>query len=143
MFSLFSFWNRILKLSLIPSMTSDTSPSGVASANVFSSTAYNAFNGTGWAATNTGGFIIVYQFPSKRIISKYYVSTVSSANIGWGDIEGSNDGSSWTTISSSNPFIMGSVSLPNNTKPYSYYRLVFSGGSGSSISGLRWQLDGY
>jgi hypothetical protein len=139
----YSFWNKILKLSLIPTMTSNTLPSGVASANVFSSTAYTAFNGTGWTATSSSGFTIVYQFPSPKRISKYYVTITGSANIGWGDIEGSNDGSSWTVISSTNPFISSPVSILSNTLPYSYYRLVFTGGVGSSISGLIWQLDGY
>ncbi len=125
-------------------MTSNTTPSGIASANINNSTAFNAFNSTGWDASNSGGaYFINYQFPLPKIISGFTVTITSSSNVAWGNLQASKDGVNWIVIPSSNPFLVGPVILSNNTTPYKYYRLNLNGVGSSSLSGIIWQLSGY
>ncbi|PYE51669.1 discoidin domain-containing protein [Paenibacillus barcinonensis] len=92
-------------LSLIPIMTSNTAPLGVASASSVSSASYSAFyafvpdNGN-WLSSTTTGWIR-YQFPTATAINKYSLMHWTAALNGmpksW-TFEGSNDGTNWNIL---------------------------------------------
>lgn len=95
---------------LIPAMTSDTAPSGVAFASTFDPNfaAWKAFNHTnaasidGWiAATGTTGGV-GYKFPSAHVIASYAVTSRNNGALSrvpktW-TFQGSNDGSTWDVL---------------------------------------------
>lgn len=134
---------------LVPKMTSDTTPSGQASASsVYSavgSPAYKAFDGTesgtscDWIAssTNTSQYL-TYMFPSAVCVKKASIifSTPKFSNTVKFRIQGSNDGSTYTNLSTEQSITgNGSTVAPyanpvkevtfNNTTSYRYYRLQF------------------
>ena len=123
----------------VPTMTSNTTPSGVVSASTIYDSGYpewRAFDGTiqpsstgtnGWlASVSTAGQWIQYQFPTAIAVKKYnlyskgVVGSVTS-------LQGSNDGSNWTQISDSALSVdidtLGVKNIINNTK-YKYYRAI-------------------
>jgi len=95
---------------LIPTMTSNTTPSGVASANREQNPAYRAFDGStsslfasSWFAgtlTNGGGWLR-YKFPEQKVISKYTIlcayAIISVFPATW-TFRGSNDETNWTVL---------------------------------------------
>lgn len=126
----------------VPTMTSNTTPSGEASASsVFDSasySAYKAFDGTlsyGWQSTSGSGQWLQYKFQSAMAIKMICVNipTVATSS-NWrtfkGVLKGSNDGSTFTDIKSievSGKGVTDSVYFiitenSQNTK-YNYYRL--------------------
>jgi F5/8 type C domain len=143
---------------LIPTMTSDTAPSGVASADsthVYANitySAYRAFNNSiageyyGWASANTPlPHWLSYDFGTPKIITKYSLQVTDT-----GDISASNMPKSWEFQGYDN--ITGTwITLDtrtnepawtygekrtytfNNTVPYSKYRIYVTenGGSGT------------
>ena len=134
---------------LIPTMTSNTAPSGVASADnelTGDYAAWKAMDDTNADALSwyaTGGFPhwVQYQFTSAKVIRRY---TITSRNIGEASMshpiawtfQGSNNGSDWTTLDTqtSQDFAQAekktySFSNPNS---YTYYRVTFSSGSHAS-----------
>lgn len=142
--------NKILvlasSLTLIPNMTSNTAPSGTASAKTNPTQAWYAFNndantGQRWISDNNDiPSWIQYQFPTATIINRYAVG--SSSGVGDGTVRnptsfnfsGSNDGSSWTVLDNRTgvTWTEGEKKTYNfvNTNAYAYYRLdMFSSAS--------------
>lgn len=131
----------------VPTMTSDTTPSGEAfikdqwGGNSYAP--WHAFDGSSLTraiATNpTGDYASFgYIFTRQILLRKVYVS-YTDGNSGWQAgmtyIQGSNDGNTWTDIGSINintyPFT-GSVNISTNTK-YSRYRLQAKPGNSSGV----------
>ena len=93
-------------INLIPVMTSNTAPSGVAFASSSFGWDYyqpwNAFNQDGdascWLANAPIPQQIGYQFTETMEVYSYAVMNRGNGNpVGW-DFQGSNDGSNWTTL---------------------------------------------
>ena len=134
----------------VPTMTSNTTPSGVCISDGASTgyDNYKAFNGTitgnGWFnGTTANEHYIGYQFTSSAKIyaAKYNMIGGSNAVHSYSDkIEGSNDGLTWTDVSASftvsgtqNDTITGTAPsiAPDD---YTYYRLYQSWISGGKMS---------
>lgn len=88
----------------VPQMTSDTAPSGVASASTETTPAYLAFNrnnADGWNAT-AGEVInwLQYQFANPTTINRirYEIGFFGTALAVTATVSGSNNGSSWTDL---------------------------------------------
>ena len=122
----------INSLPLIPTMTSNTAPSGVASGNsstASSHPAYHAFDGndsTWWETDySTNKHYLQYKFPSavcvKKVYAKLYKNGSSGINI---KIYGSNNGTTWTQIGNARASNNDSeITINcNNTKSYTYYK---------------------
>lgn len=138
---------------LIPTMTSNSTPSGVASASVESdgTFAWNALDGndsTSWKASGDPNWI-QYQFGSGTTAKNYSVTCAGVSTPGGifeFDLMASNDGTNWTTIDSqtvpsnnpSNATIQSQISFPAS---YVYYRLQVTG-SGTDEIVSSWQLYG-
>lgn len=116
----------------IPKMTGNTQPNGVAFAGQNTSTAFQAFDyntNTSWASAgiNLTNCFIGYNFPTGKIIKRYYFFRTSAVQRpqSW-TFEGSNDGVNYTILetvvsnSATTPYLSGI--LPNTTS-YTYYRL--------------------
>ena len=123
---------------IIPVMTSDTTPSGVASASTvfFTHAAWNAFDrvaSDSWNSTGAAPQWIQYQFPTGHVVQKYELQT-GTAPINW-TFTGSNDGITFipldTQINVTNALTSYSIS---NTTSYSYYRLTQTTGTSAIIS---------
>ncbi|MCR5098753.1 MAG: hypothetical protein K6B14_07390 [Lachnospiraceae bacterium] len=150
------------KQGLVPTMTSDTTPSGVASAsNVISGIpAYFMF--TGSRDTNTS-FICVssteniwvkYEFDTATVVKMAVLSIRSDGTIPVNPIhpkiQGSNDDINWTdiaqeeiTLSVGSSFIDHSLEFASNNTAYKYLRILFPevmhiGGSGGSYMNLQY-----
>jgi hypothetical protein len=119
----------------IPQMTSNTTPSGAAAASTVAgaNAAWLAFDrntGTAWNAASGQVGWLSYQFPTGRIIKRYGFFSFSN-NINnprtW-TFEGSNNGSTWTTLDTQTNFVTGvstffSFDISANTTSYTYYRI--------------------
>ena len=130
---------------LIPTMTSNTTPSGVASGSGATSgnDYYKAFDGnnTTWynASSASAGMYIQYKFPNKVCVKKIYGYS-QNGNNRWGSItiKGSNDGSNWTdiyTFDATNKDTFTEV-FSNNTL-YQYYRVVSNSNKDFQFSTLQ------
>ena len=129
-----------------PAMTSNVTPSGVAFASSVNggNVAWLAFNQDGLTTTywqsgvvNTG--ILGYQFSSGKIIKRYVIKVVATATssipLSW-TFQGSNDGSSYTTLET---VTSGGIPLGGNytsgilanTTSYTYYRINVTGTTSS------------
>lgn len=122
-------------LPLIPPMSSNTTPSGVASASTVSgdNQAYRAFdtivgNQTDvWWSTKSTNQWLQYQFTDKVIVRKLQLATVNLSGYRLNNftLQGSNDGDIFTPIYSGKMQPNDGVqtfTFGNNT-PYQYYRL--------------------
>lgn len=144
--------------SQVPTMTSNTTPSGVASASpsLSGGTAYQAFDNNGstaiyWNVGNLPG-ILQYQFTAGKVITSYTLrlntATDTVAIGGWKSwtFEGSNDGSSWDTLDTRSGVTLSadtdnSFSFSNSTS-YTYYRWrVTTGGSTRASLNIATMLD--
>jgi hypothetical protein len=115
-----------------PIMTSNTAPSGVASASTAVNPAWNAFDGN--TSNDWGGAAppqwIQYQFTSSLIIRSYSIFYRGGTD-GYPtnfNLQGSNDGISFTTLDTRTGFVytLGQYNTFTITAPYSaysYYRL--------------------
>ncbi len=133
---------------LIPTMTGDTAPSGVASASDESIlSAYLAFNhsngttsGDRWVIASTSGWL-QYQFAEAVAIAQYTIASQGDTSDGtwtpktW-TFKGSNDGSTWDTLDShSDVTDWASLWATKktyqfvNTTEYLYYRLDVTAGN--------------
>ncbi|MDR3709939.1 MAG: IPT/TIG domain-containing protein [Capsulimonadaceae bacterium] len=136
---------------LVPAMTSDTAPSGTASgsSNYSGTDFYEAFTGnltpSGWSnafflnGTTTGW--LQYQFPSAVLATSYGISGNGGSGYNtarnpsaW-TFEGSNDGSTWTTLDTRtgiSTLATGTLSVFSftNTTAYAYYRLNITANNG-------------
>jgi hypothetical protein len=135
-----------------PIMTSNNTPSGTVFASSIggSNFSWYAFNQDGNAAigwqsgvNNTG--ILGYQYPSGKIIKRYIVRGSSNVLVNprtW-TFEGSNDGTTYTTLETVTAYVMpGSGNYTSgilaNTTSYTYYRInitaVQTAGNAPAIS---------
>ena len=135
-----------------PAMTSNNTPSGIVFASSIggSNFSWYAFNqdgnaAIGWqsAVNNTG--ILGYQYPSGKIIKRYIVRGSSNVLVNprtW-TFEGSNDGTTYTTLETVTAYVMpGSGNYTSgilaNTTSYTYYRInitaVQTAGNAPAIS---------
>ena len=129
---------------IIPTMTSNSAPSGVASVSGEYSSGYAAWrafdhvNGPiGWCVNEPTGYLR-YQFPTPRIVTRYAVTTRNTAPAGnmpprtW-TFQGSNDGVEWTTLDAQTDIIdwanlEGERKVFDlvNTTTYAYYQLYIT-----------------
>jgi hypothetical protein len=129
---------------LIPIMTSDTSPSGVAfSPDEFLSPAWYAFDndiGTYWRTISLPQYI-QYKFNSAVIANLYqFDAPPSGTGPSTWTLQGSNNGSSFTILDSQTNTNYSLIHFSNST-PYLYYRLnVTVAGIASQVSLSRLQL---
>lgn len=136
----------------IPLMTSNTSPSGIASASSVSGSnfAYLAFDqnfGTSWFSLTSNAAWLQYQFPVAKTIRRYAFRTAaSSANRNprtW-TFEGSNDGTTWTVLDTQTNLTLSLTTWYQypiaSPASYLYYRLnitaVNIAGSGPELAEL-------
>jgi hypothetical protein len=119
----------------IPQMSSNTTPSGAAAASSVQGTgvAWRAFDrntATLWQTLTVNSGWLSYNFPTGKIIKRYGFFT--SGTLGRGPrtwtFEGSNDGSTWTTLDTQTNFVTGvstffSFDISANTTSYTYYRI--------------------
>ena len=116
-------------------MTSNTTPSGIAfaSSTAGGGTAWGVFDqngGTYWQSGATNSGFIGYQFPSGKIIKQYAIftaATIGSNPKDW-TFQGSNDGSTYTTIETVTGFSSVASTwyvrnVSSNTTSYTYYRM--------------------
>jgi hypothetical protein len=140
---------------IIPTMTSNTTPSGVASASSSVNSDYGAWkafdkiynngNSDVWMSAATAYGWLSYQFSSPVIIRKYTISNLSSVESGayatrspkdW-TFEGSSDGVSWNILDSqqnqtgwtSAQKRAFTINKPNS---YAYYRLNITANNGET-----------
>lgn len=149
--------NKTKYVSLVPEMTSNTTPSGVCSAGTIHTTPYDAWkafdggNGQtiGWApATQSGYEWVQYEFTSPTAvtrlrISKYANDTESTTF----KLQGSNNGNDFTDITSELTFIHNTGQFYYfdfvNTMTYKYYRIVLISSTGYYSSGSGFKLQFY
>ena len=120
----------------VPVMTSDTTPSGVASvSSVYGSSfaawmAFNPSNANGWVplSSDRPNPYIQYMFTSPVVISVVKTHWVSGAITKTYKISGSNDGTNWADIGTDYSLVndVESTEIFNNTTAYKYYRLTFT-----------------
>lgn len=116
----------------IPLMTGNTLPSGVVFAGQSPADAFELFDrnsATVWTATPGPTCFVGYQFPTGKVIKRYFIRKSTGAQIAtaW-TFEGSNDGISYTvleTVTGNAPQLYTSGILANTTS-YTYYRVVFT-----------------
>lgn len=146
--------NKVVKMgefvNLIPAMTSDTIPSGIASASSQHSHPYPAWkafdgdvesNANGWIATY--GVLegwLQYTFPTPTIVDIYRIRNQiggesTRAPKDW-TFEGSNDGITWTVLDTIKDFtfwVMHDFSTFSfkNTTPFYSYRINITANNGS------------
>lgn len=126
----------------IPIMTSNTAPSGIASANSNDTLAYNAFDNnsfTGWNPTSGTTGWLRYKFASAKVINRYAITPQQAARAPktW-TFQGSNDGSDWTTLDTQTNITGWVDNTPrtpfsfSNTIAYLYYRLNVTANNGDA-----------
>lgn len=122
-------------IALIPVMTSNTTPSGVASAisEYSNCPAYYAFrnlyddtsSSESWQANDSIGtshsnLWLMYKFPKAVTVKKFRISFVYTTAVNY-KIQGSNDGSTFTDLGTFTT--MRGTEVLQNTNSYLYYRL--------------------
>ena len=138
---------------LIPSMTSNTSPSGVASDNLADANAFKAFpNSTYWTLGMAGTFWIQYAFPLRMRVTKIYYQNIFTINSSTLTIlvQGSNDATNWTTLGTLYLYSYPSSQIASqNISAFNgkFFRWTISGLTGTDLttSGIlpNCQLYGY
>lgn len=117
----------------VPTMTSNTTPSGTAFASSENSAngydAWKAFDGsdsTWWGTTNSSStftnIYVGYTFTEATVIASYYVKFNTSVTACTYKLQGSNDGTNWTDIGSTNTTLDDYTYVTNDTA-YTSYRL--------------------
>lgn len=139
---------------MVPVMTGTSAPSGTASASLATSgnEAWKAFDndsGTSWESDAGFPAWLQYQFPSAKTATSYAITADVTPTLDPTDwtLEGSNDGSTWTTLDtvSGESFTSGQrkTFTPTTTGSYSYYRLNISAGTDTAIVRIaRFELIG-
>jgi len=137
---------------LIPAMTSDSAPTGTASASTELSgfSAYRALNASvgNWIANDTQTGYLQYEFAAPTVINgyaltPYYYDGSSGRSPSAWTLEGSNDGSSFATLDTQTYSSWSPYTAPvpvywrfANTTAYLYYRLNITADGGNSYLGL-------
>ncbi|MDP9675144.1 hypothetical protein J2W97_001127 [Paenibacillus jamilae] len=133
---------------LIPTMTSNTTPSGIASASTEYGERWKAWNAFdhlvddyGWVAAsgNTTGWLC-YKFPSSIRITRYTITMRSGSHAEspntW-TFEGSSDGAAWSVLDTrSNISFSTNLSQSfdfTNSTLYSYYRINITKNNGGGL----------
>lgn len=140
MYSPFSFFTKLKPL--IPVMTSNTSPLGIASASSEQNPAYFAFDSSSiqWFSNTTAPAWVQYQFPYKVVARQYLCQ--SSLTTQTYQFQCSNDGSTWSTIDSQTSVQNIKITLSNNL-PFIYYRLNITAGGNPNPQMNIFQIYGY
>ena len=140
---------------LVPIMTSNTAPSGVASASN-EATGYEAWrtfddtSGTYWLCSAPTGWLS-YRFAVARVITRYRITSLVAARSPktW-TFEGSNDGASWTTLDAQTNvtgWVAGTArafEVYSNETSYAYYRLNVTANNGDPhLSIGQWEMAGW
>ena len=131
---------------LVPTMTSNTTPSGTASAISEYDTAHaawKAFDGddsstsfwvsSAGSSTSYSNLYVGYTFTEAKIIRSYYVKFKSEATACTYKLQGSNDGTNWTDIGSTSTKLDGLNYVDNDTA-YTSYRLFIVSQTTSATS---------
>lgn len=139
---------------IVPIMTSNTAPSGTVSASSYygdTTNPWRAIGGTGYGwltATSDIPAWIQYHLPSPQVVSAYSIIPWSADNFpartptSW-TLQGSNNGSTWTTIDTRTGFTSWTQSTAylfsaTNTTSYSYYRLYITANvGGNAYTGIQ------
>lgn len=119
---------------LVPAMTSNTTPSGVASCSSVHQNAFPAWwsfdhvigSGNGWHSTMDMPQWLQYQFASPTIVNYVRLRTFHVVGPKESQLQASNDGSNWTIIGDfvdCNALNTWYEKAFNNTEAYTYYRL--------------------
>ena len=144
----------------VPPMTGDNAPSAYiasASSEYSGRSAYQVFNsgpqtsgvsgGSGWLTNSTSTGWVQIQLPAAVVVSAYEVMGWSndtwSARVptAW-TLQGSNDGSTWTTLDTQSSITGWTQWQTNiyfiaaNTVAYTYYRLNITANNGDSFMGV-------
>lgn len=122
----------VLLSNLIPVMTSDTTPSGTASASSVSgdlraSYAFDRNASTRWVAGGAAPQWVSYQFDSIAQTALECYVVVHTGTASW-TLEGSNDGAAWTVLDTqvAQSEVVATIASP---AAYLYYRLNISASS--------------
>ena len=137
--------------SLVPIMTSNTAPSGVAFGDGTYAQPWNAFS-----ARTTGGWVasvlpnaIGYQFTTAQVVKSYAISpwVIDSGSNRWirtWILQGSNDGVTYTDIDSRDIYgrswaggAYRYFSCASNATAYLYYRLYIIANNGDSFAAIQ------
>jgi len=144
---------------LIPVMTSNTEPKGVASASSELSGAYAAWKamdhvspaGNCWATSAQQSGWLKYQFDSAKIITQYKITIednpvdIDRAPKSW-TFQGSNNDSDWVTLDTQSNITdwvnhETKVFPISNTNSYLYYRLNISENNGDTyLTIAEWEM---
>lgn len=141
---------------LIPTMTSNTTPSGnTASASTTggSTSAYQAMTGggTSWESANSeNDEWVQIQFASPKVATGWTFNSFQTEGTEIYNLQGSNDGSSWTTIDTENaggPQTTYTFKFAHATAAYLYYRMDCPWPSSFATPWTRWitifQVNGF
>jgi len=140
---------------IIPTMTSNTAPSGVASSSSQLNPGYAAWKALdhqnadiyGWFSSSSGPpFWLRYQFASAHVVTRYAVTSRNEASPRppktW-ELQGSNDGATWDTLDSQTDITDWAALLNErkvfdiaNATPYVYYRLYITAGNNATYVGV-------
>lgn len=120
----------------IPTMTTNTAPSGTASGNYDNANAYKAFDnntGTEWFSNNNAApHILKYQFPSAVAIGSYSIRSTTNHQPKTWTFEASNNDSDWTTLDTQTNLTLTADTeytyYMSNMTAYTYYRINVSAG---------------
>ena len=132
-------------VALVPAMTGYTTPSGtVTKSDDSAEAAWHAFSGNSgqhWLAASAPQWI-QYQFAAGKTITGYAFTNFSSTYTATFNLQGSNDGSTWTTLDSGT---IGSAAYSNSIAPasYSYYRINVSASSYTYVELSSVQIYGH
>lgn len=130
-----------IRTGLVPTMTSNTTPSGAVSGSSIYSSAYDYYkafdvnSSTCWNSlykSSATGEYIQYQFSSEVIVSKIKLNSSVTAGTAFRScvfsVQGSNDGSTWETIATiTQTATTDQIFDLNNTKSYKYVRILTIG----------------
>ena len=119
---------------LIPTMTSNTSSEGTASANSGNDTAYLAFDNntsTSWFASGHSNVAVQFKFNTARKVTYFDIHPAyesSYLRVKNFKLQGSNNGSTWTDLYSgsfsSNTNVGKKTYNISNPQSFTYYRLL-------------------
>jgi hypothetical protein len=137
-------------ISAAPAMTSNTTPSGIASASSFHTglPPWYAFNPSqeGWITDSTNTGWLQYEFPVAKTLSSYTITPWSADTFparsptAW-QFQGSNNGSTWATLDSHSSYSSWVINTPttftvSSPGSYLYYRLNITANGGDTYVGI-------